>query len=90
MAVVSFSVNFLVASVADCSISPIFLSEEKKSDGELESEKESETKLQNFYTEIHSNSVPVAASKDSRLISLKSCSIYESYYSKITTPPPQA
>jgi hypothetical protein len=88
-AVAAFSVNFLVAFVFDCSVSPIFMSEEKKSDGEKECEKESETKFENFYTAVYGTLVPLFTTKDKRLLSSKKSGLYESYYSKIVAPPPK-
>jgi hypothetical protein len=88
-ATVVFSVNFFVACAAGGSVSAIFLSEEKNSDIEPESEKESEPKWGNFYTDAYSTPALLSTSKDRLLLSSKNYGIYESYCAKINTPPPK-
>ncbi len=89
VALLGFSINFLLSCISDCSVNLIFLCEEKKSNGELGSEKELESKLENFYTDCYSSVVSLFIFKNKRFFSSKKCSLYESYSCKIATPPPQ-
>lgn len=83
-----FSVNFYVSYVSSCALPAIWVSEEERSETEKEVEKkETETELEDVFHE--SRQFHLIAAIDLRYLSLQKTSIYCSFVSKVTTPPPR-